>query len=96
MSTTENGQPLGLGLGEGLGPLPDYIRNELPDDLAAQRVQAWADARVAAERERCAVAAWTHYMDTCLKLCRAPSMWHEWCASGVIRGPNGPGEPGAS
>ena len=32
--------------------LPDYIRDELPDDLAAHRVQAWADARVAAERER--------------------------------------------
>jgi hypothetical protein len=39
--------------------MPQYIRDELPDELAAHRLQAWADARVAAERERCAVAAWT-------------------------------------
>ena len=44
------------------------------------------DEAVAAERERCAVVAWMHYMDTCQKHGRAPSMWHEWCASGVIRG----------
>lgn len=39
----------------------------------------------AAERERCAVTAWNHYMDTCRKTGRAPTMWHEWCASDSIR-----------
>lgn len=48
--------------------------------------KAALDAAVAAERERCAVVAWTHYMDTCKKHGRAPSMWHEWCAADVIRG----------
>ena len=37
-------------------------------------------------RERCAVAAWNHYMDTCRKTGRAPTIWHEWCASDAIRG----------
>ena len=32
--------------------MPQYIRDELPDELAAHRLQAWADARVAAERDR--------------------------------------------
>ncbi len=57
MNTTESGQPLGLGLGEGLGPLPepgDVIRAELPDEVAVRRVQLWAAELVAAERERCA------------------------------------------
>lgn len=40
---------------------------------------------VAAERERCAVDAWNHYMDTCHKTGKAPSIWHEWCAADAIR-----------
>jgi hypothetical protein len=68
--------------------MPQYIRDELPDELAAHRLQAWADARVAAERERCAVAAWNYYMDICKKRGLPAAMCDEWCAAGAIRGPN--------
>ena len=36
------------------GELPDYISDELPDELARHRLLAWAASLVAAERERCA------------------------------------------
>jgi hypothetical protein len=58
--------------------MPQYIRDELPDELAAHRLQAWADARVAAERERCAKLVETMdttghdgYIETTADLCEA-------------------------
>jgi hypothetical protein len=53
------------------------VTGRMLEDFAA-RIEA-------AERERCAVAAWNHYMDTCKKTCRSPALWHEWCASNAVR-----------
>jgi len=60
------------------------------DEACLRMLRAHIAAAVAAERERCAVAAWNHYMDTCRKTGRAPTIWHEWCASDAIRGAAGP------
>lgn len=40
---------------------------------------------VAQERERCAVAAWNHYMDICKRRGLPAAMCDEWCAAGAIR-----------
>jgi hypothetical protein len=45
----------------------------------------FAELVLEAERERCAVTAWNHYMGTCKKTGRSPAMWHEWCAADAIR-----------
>jgi hypothetical protein len=90
--TTEAGA---LGSTEGLGLEPERA--------AFERWYATTDARwwntsdaafaawraaVAAERERCAVAAWSHYMDICKKRGLPAAMFDDWCAAGAIRGPN--------
>lgn len=36
-------------------------------------------------REKCAVTAWNHYMDTCKRLNRAPASYEEFIASSAIR-----------
>jgi hypothetical protein len=46
--------------------MPQYIRDELPDELAAHRLQAWADARVAAERARFLRLIARHCEDACV------------------------------
>lgn len=53
---------------------------------SAEAMKAYAAQCVAQERERCAVVAWTHYMDTCRKFRFAPAMWNSWCAASAIRG----------
>jgi hypothetical protein len=54
MSTTESGQPLGLGLGEGLGPLPDSDWTGGTLAYTAEQMRAYALQERAAER-----ALWT-------------------------------------
>ncbi len=48
-------------------------------------VSSRAQELILKERERCAVAAWNHYMDTCRKNGIAPTIRREWCASDAIR-----------
>src|SRR5574337_210355 len=45
-----------------------------------------AGEALAAERERCAFAVWTHFMDTCANRGLAPADHGHWCATDVIRG----------
>ena len=90
MDATKPAGRLASPLTEGLGPLPEArIRlgegNSTWDKFSREQMLAYAAQEVVAERERCAVAAWNHYMDTCRKTGRAPTIWHEWCASDAIR-----------
>jgi len=54
-------------------------------EIGYREVIAELEANAKRERERCAVEAWNHYMDTCKKTGRSPAMWHEWCAADAIR-----------
>jgi len=47
--------------------------------------QARLDAAVVEEREACAVAAWSHYMDTCKSGNIAPAAFVHWCCASAIR-----------
>lgn len=44
-----------------------------------------AVAAVAAERERCAGAAWAHYMDTCRRKSISPASAEDWNAAASVR-----------
>jgi hypothetical protein len=60
VNTNENGQPLGLGLSQLLGPLPEAAHRGPTgtgayfDAYTAAQMRAYAAEQVAAERERCA------------------------------------------
>lgn len=43
------------------------------------------NAAIAQQRERDAVIAWNHYMDTCRKRILPPSAVEYWCAATAIR-----------
>lgn len=43
------------------------------------------DALLKAEREKCAVAAWNHYMDNCKRLRVNASTYEEWLCAATIR-----------
>lgn len=45
-------------------------------------------AAVLAERERCAVVAWKHYMHTCKKMGLSPANYEEWLCAEEIRSGN--------
>ena len=41
---------------------------------------------LAEERERCAVKAWMHYMDTCKRNGIGPDVYPQWCCAAALRG----------
>ena len=47
--------------------------------------QAAIDAAVAAERERCAMVAWTHYTGACKKAGISPSTFTQFSCADAIR-----------
>ncbi len=83
--------PTRVGLGDGLGPLPEpegelwELRTGRGKPPFRYYTQEQVRDMLSAERERCAVAAWNHYMDTCHKNGIAPTIRREWCASDAIR-----------
>lgn len=73
----------------------DWQRGYLPlfDGDPTNRYAVLINAALAAaepviraeERERCAVAAWAHYMDTCRKRLCPPADFEHWNATSAIR-----------
>jgi len=66
------------------GWLEQSVSQELPIEIRAFASYAW-EAATLAERERCAVVAWAHYMDTCKKKSIAPAIYEEWLCAETIR-----------
>ena len=90
-------QPLGLALQREVRPDVHHVMGAVwnlyqhgPNFDGRQRyvenaIEAAIDRAVATERERCAVAAWNHYMDHCRRKHIAPVMMEEWCAAAAVR-----------
>jgi hypothetical protein len=81
---------------DGYDLIDRFLRNNLDDDDYAEYVsglQQYGDTREAAgyarglaeERERCAVKAWTHYMDTCKRNGIGPDVYPQWCCAAALR-----------
>lgn len=62
------------------------LLNVNSDTSALDTLVSQAEAEARAEmKERCAVAAWMHYMDTCKKTCIHPAHFDQFIASTAIR-----------
>jgi len=57
----------------------------LPGDQVMERLARLIDLAKAKENEACAVAAWSHYADTCKQKGINPHHYGEWIASDAIR-----------
>ena len=73
-------------------PFPPLCRDDTRHDedyYTASQVESHTAAEVAravaAERERCAVVAWSHFMVRCNHLKTNPATQDGWCAADAIR-----------
>ena len=76
--------------------LLDYVRGVMAERDALihdNERSIYGDTREAAgyarglaeERERCAVKAWMHYMDTCKRNGIGPDVYPQWCCAAALR-----------